>query len=205
MHLPHYKHLFLKPSRTAKASPLLIFLHGIGECGPNLEDVKRHGPPKIAPYYGLDRFYILSPQCRANSDWDSARLEEFVCAAIAHLHDDDPPLDKRRIYLTGLSMGGFGVWDVSTRCPQLFAAVAIVCGGGDPELATKLQEKPIWLFHSATDKAVPIIATDTLFDELRRIDAPVTYTRYRDLEHGETWERAYGSPCLYDWFLQHTL
>jgi predicted peptidase len=196
--LPHYR-CDLRPSGSDsdERPPLIVFLHGAGERGDELALVRRHGPPSIAPRYGLDRFLILSPQCPADAQWSAIHLDEFIRAAIARLS-----VDADRVYLTGISMGAFGGWEIAMRSPELFAAAALVCGGGDPAGASRLSTVPVWLVHSAADAAVSPGYSDRLFDALRHHDAEVTYTRFRSLGHVETWQHFYGSRMLYDWFLE---
>ncbi|MGB0713930.1 MAG: phospholipase, partial [Gammaproteobacteria bacterium] len=119
------------------------------------------------------------------------------------------PVEPARVYLTGINMGGVGAWELGTGDPDVFAALVPICGGGDPHradrLVTKRGAKPVWLFHSARDRAMPVEGSDRIFDGLRARDGYVTYTRYDDLDHVQTWERAYGSSVLYDWLLAHSL
>jgi predicted peptidase len=173
------------------------FCTGLGECGDNLALLRRHGPLKLFPAHGLDRFIVLAPQSPSDP-WDAAHLEQFTRAAIKKY-----PVDERRVFLTGISMGGIGAWNLVSRCPKLFAATVMICGRGDVRKASSFAKakRPIWLFHSAAD-AFPVAGSDSIFDELRRLGAEVSYTRYRDLNHVQTWERAYESPLLYDWFLR---
>jgi predicted esterase len=130
--------------------------------------------------------------------WDPERLATFLAEVV-----EQTRADASRVYVTGLSMGGTGALDLAAEIPDRIAAATILCGEGDPAKATQLAGLPIWLFHSAADGAVTVEHGDRVFDALRALNAPVTYTRYRDADHGQTWERAYGSPLMYDWFLQH--
>ena len=198
--LPHYQHDALGQPAAGLRKPLILFLHGRGECGDNIALVRKHGPPKLFPAHGLDRFIVLAPQCPTGQTWNEAHLEALTRAAIQVY-----PVEEQRIYATGLSMGGVGIWDLATRCPQLFAAIAPLCGDGDPGRANNLVNprlKPIWLFHSAADAVISVQGSDSLFQGLCQVRAEVTYTRYNSLTHVGTWERAYDSALLYDWFLQ---
>jgi predicted peptidase len=199
LNLPEYPCLLLEADGGAMGRPLLLFLHGRGECGTNLKTVKTHGPPKLFPQYGLGRYSVLAPQCPAGKTWERNLLSAFVQKAIEQVNPD-----AKRIYLTGISMGGFGAWELAAGTPQRFAAVVIVCGGGDAKHAEKFHALPIWLFHSAADEIVKVGSSDGLFEALRAQNAPVTYTRYRDASHVATWERAYESSLLFDWLLQHS-
>lgn len=134
------KYLLFLPegaSDETKRWPLLMFLHGSGERGDDLEKVKTHGPPKMVEKDKDFPFILVSPQAEQFSGWSSDILNallEDVCARL--------PVNTDRIYLTGLSMGGFGTWDFATQYPQHFAAIAPVCGGGDPESACRLKDVP---------------------------------------------------------------
>jgi predicted peptidase len=199
LNLREYPSLFFEAEGGAKGRPLLLFLHGIGERGTDLEKVKAYGPPKLFPQYGLDRFSLLAPQCPEGRFWDGGLLNIFVERVVGQVN-----ADVRRIYLTGFSMGGFGAWELAAEIPERFAAVAIVSGGGNPLHARKFSSLPIWLFHSAADEAIKVENGDTLFESLRAQNAPVNYTRYHDAGHVATCERAYTSSLLYDWLLQQT-
>jgi predicted peptidase len=194
-----YPYLIFRARRGASGQPLLLFLHGSGESGTDLELVKRNGPPKLFPRFGLDRFSVVAPQCPDERlGWDPTRLATFLAEII-----EQTRADARRIYVTGLSMGGTGALDLAAEVPDRIAAATILCGEGDPAKAPRLDRLPVWLFHSAADGAVPVTYGDRLFDALRDRNATVTYTRYRDADHGQTWERAYESPFMYDWLLSH--
>jgi Predicted peptidase len=194
-----YPYLIFEASGGTAGQPLLLFLHGSGESGTELERVRVHGPPKLFPRFGLDRFSVVAPQCPDETvGWDPERLATFLAEVV-----EQTRADASRVYVTGLSMGGTGALDLAAEIPDRIAAATILCGEGDPAKATQLAGLPIWLYHSAADGAVTVEHGDRVFDALRALNAPVTYTRYRDADHGQTWERAYGSPLMYDWFLQH--
>jgi predicted peptidase len=198
--LPHYSHLVDGLPRAGERKPLLLFLHGKGERGQNLKAVRAHGPPQLYPRHGLDRFIVLSPQCPAEEKWDAGKLDEFLSAFC-----QGSPVDPSRIYLTGLSLGGEGGWNLLRLRPERFAASVLICGRVAPETTRglTLRLNPIWLIHSAADDAVPVSHSDTLFAELKAIGAPVTYTRYDSFGHVKTWQEAYRGTRLYDWLLQY--
>jgi predicted peptidase len=194
-----YPYLIFEARGGTAGQPLLLFLHGSGESGTELEKVKINGPPKLFPRFGLDRFSVVAPQCPDERiGWEPARLARFLAEVV-----EQTRADARRIYVTGLSMGGTGALDVAAEIPDRFAAATFLCGEGDPAKAPRLGRLPVWIFHSAADGAVPVAFGDRLFDALRAHNVPVTYTRYPDADHGQTWERAYGSALMYDWLLQH--
>lgn len=188
----------------AQRYPLLLFLHGSAERGEDLALVRRHGPPKLVrgafrPLY-LDPFIIVSPQCPAGEAWSEEALVAVLDQACTTWR-----VDVTRVYLTGISMGGYGAWRLALAHPQRFAALAPICGGGNPALARQLEQVPVWIFHSAADRVVSAEESDRMFGALVDCSANVTYTRYRSLSHVETWEAAYSQPMLYEWFLQHGL
>jgi predicted peptidase len=198
--LPHYRYVVDGLPHAGEKKPLLLFLHGKGERGRDPNVVRAHGPPHLYPRFGLDRFIVLSPQCPDDQKWNTGHLEEFL-TAFCSTHAVDP----RRVYLTGLSLGGEGGWNLLTRCPERFAASVLICGRVDPATLKNLRRPttPIWLVHSAKDESVPVALSDGLFDALRALDARLTYTRYDSLGHVQTWQEAYSSSSLFDWLLRH--
>jgi predicted peptidase len=197
--LPGYASLLFEAKGGTEGRPLLVFLHGGDERGSDLEKLKAHGPPHLFPRYGLDRFSVLAPQCPEGKKWEARFLAAFVDAAVDRIRPD-----PGRIYVTGISMGGYGTWELAARTPERYAAVAVICGGGATEHAASFSSLPLWLFHSASDERVRVERGDELFEALQQQNTPVTYTRYADASHVDTWQRAYGSTILFDWFLQHT-
>ncbi len=180
-----------------KRWPLILFLHGAGQRGDNLDLLKEHGIPKI-----LDRnpdfpFIVVSPQCPADGWWStdvpSALLDEIVRKY---------RVDEDRVYVTGLSMGGFGTWLLALEYPHRFAAIAPICGGGNPLIAHRIKHLPVWAFHGAKDKVVPLAKTKEMVEALRKCGGNVKLTIYPDAEH-DAWTRTYENPILYQWFLKH--
>jgi predicted peptidase len=186
--------------------PLILFLHGLGERGSCIEMVKKHGPPKIAASRPDFPFMVVSPQCPEGqwwrTDWLAVLLDE-ICEKL--------PVDASRIYLTGLSMGGFGTWNLAMAYPERFAAIAPICGGGDPyppygydeKRAQALKALPIWTFHGAKDTVVKIAETERMVRILRYFGCSIEFTVYPEAEHN-CWTQTYENPKLYEWFLsQH--
>ncbi|MBI3469587.1 MAG: prolyl oligopeptidase family serine peptidase, partial [Planctomycetes bacterium] len=128
-----------------KAWPLLLFLHGAGESGNDLKQVKRHGPPKLVETGNELSFIVVSPQSPGRG-WDVQALNALLDDVVAK-----HKVDQNRIYVTGLSMGGFGTWSLAAAYPERFAAIVPICGGGDPASAKRLKDLPIWVFHGAKD------------------------------------------------------
>lgn len=222
--------LYLPPGYDAKAAkqwPLILFLHGSGERGTNLAQVAVHGPPKLvkknppapknetaeakanreaATKLAAENFIIISPQCPNYERWDAEVLLELL-ATVQAAHRVDP----RRVYLTGLSMGGYGSWALLARAPERFAAVAPICGGGDTidfllaggGKGTALKTTPVWAFHGAKDGVVPPNESERLVNLLKKLGVKdVQLTVYPDAQH-DSWTETYNNPKLYEWFLAH--
>lgn len=176
--------------------PLMIFLHGAGERGSDISKVKVHGPPKIVETDDMP-FIILSPQCPADQWWNIRDLDYLLEEILKNYN-----IDQDRIYLTGLSMGGFGTWAWAAEHPEKFAAIAPICGGGDPRLAGALVDIPAWVFHGAKDKVVPITGSSEMVDALKELGADIKFTIYPEAGH-DSWTETYANPDLYEWFLSH--
>lgn len=178
--------------------PLLLFLHGIGERGSDLDEVARHGPPREVEAGRDLPFVVAAPQCPAGHYWSLPLLGELLNHLLA-AH----PVDPDRVYLTGLSMGAHAVWALGMAEPWRFAALAPVCGGGDPRKAGRLARVPVWAFHGAQDPVVPVASSRTMVAALRRCGGRAELTEYPDAGH-DAWTRAYGGDALYRWFLGHS-
>lgn len=183
--------------RETKLWPLIFFLHGAGERGADLELVKRQGLPRIVESIQGFPFIVLSPQCPPAMGWS----REYLLALlddIAGKYRADPG----RIYLTGISMGGYVTWNLAILHPNRFAAIAPICGGGDPHLAHRLAHLPVWAFHGARDTIVPLSESEEMVEAVRKAGGDVRFTVYPDAGH-DSWTPSYSNPDLYDWFLQH--
>lgn len=190
LHLPESYH-----KEKEKQWPLMLFLHGAGERGTDLSKVKKHGPPKLVETDPAFPFILVSPQCPEGERWDHEKLYSFLLNII-----DRYRVDRSRIYLTGLSMGGFGTWDLACAHPELFAAIAPICGGGIPFEAKKLADIPVWVFHGEDDTIVPIQRSEEMVAALERAGGNVKFTRYKATGH-DSWSRAYAGDELFTWFL----
>lgn len=176
--------------------PLILFLHGAGELGNKLELVKKHGIPKIVERRPDFPFVVLSPQCPDETTWwDHHRTLKLLLDEIVAKY----AIGRHRIYLTGLSMGGYGTWSLAMTYPKLFAAIAPICGGGFPEFACLLKDVPIWAFHGAEDRVVKLEASQRIVDALRACGGDVRFTVYPGAGH-DPWTRTYNNPKLYKWF-----
>jgi len=196
------KYLLFLPADYAKKQqrwPLIMFLHGAGERGDDLEKVKKHGPPKIVENRKDFPFIVVSPQC-PTVDWWTDKVEVLI-----NLLDDIVArykVDKERIYLTGLSMGGYGTWSLASAHPERFAAIAPICGGGKRFMAMRLKDIPVWVFHGAKDKTVPLKESEEMVNAIRNRGGNAKFTIYPDAGH-DSWTETYNNQKLYDWFLEH--
>ncbi|MBH8576851.1 prolyl oligopeptidase family serine peptidase [Nostocaceae cyanobacterium CENA369] len=179
--------------------PAIVFLHGAGERGSNLEDVKRQGLAKVVEEQPDFPFIVISPQCPLSKSWLVEKLSPLLDRAIASY-----PIARDRIYLTGLSMGGYGTWRWATAEPERFAAIAPICGGDNPLKASNLQNLPVWAFHGAQDRIVPLRESAIMVSALKAHGGNVKFTVYPEVGH-DSWTQTYNNPELYEWFLQHRL
>ena len=195
-------------------SPLVLFLHGAGERGSdNLAHLK-YLPTWLADPAARRRHpcFVLAPQCRADKRWvdvswaDGASTPQAaapsvdLAAAVAALDDvlAREAVDTGRIYLTGLSMGGFGTWDLAARMPERFAAILPVCGGGDERVAGRIAALPTWCFHGDADKAVPVARSRSMIAAVRTAGGQPIYSELPGVGH-DSWTSAYRDPFVLDW------
>lgn len=179
----------------ARKWPLILFLHGAGERGNDLEKVKIHGIPLVAEKNPDFPFIVVAPQCPADGWWSNNVLIALL-DDIQKRYQTDPD----RVYLTGLSMGGFGTWTLATEYPGRFAAIAPICGGGNALLAWRLRNIPIWAFHGAKDKVVPVALSENMVKAVNASGGNARLTVYPNATHN-SWTRTYDTPDLYAWFL----
>ncbi len=187
-----------------KKWPLMVFLHGAGERGTDLEKVAVHGPPKLAAQRPEFPFVVISPQCPENQLWDVEALDALLTHVLATL-----TVDPARVYLTGLSMGGNGTWSWATAHPDRFAAIVPICGWADPVQVwissgprrPALERLPIWAFHGAKDEVVPLSNSQAMVKAFERIGNHARLTVDPDAGH-DSWTAAYNDPALYDWLLR---
>lgn len=191
-------------AQPAKQWPLVLFLHGAGERGRELSDVAKLGLAARAAAGDEFPFIIIAPQC-PESRWWHLMLEDLE-ALLRHAVERYR-VDTSRIYVTGLSMGGFGTWHFATEHPHALAAIAPVCGGGDnrlgfPQRVRAIAHLPVWAFHGDADEVVPPRQSRELVQQLRDAGATnVKLTLYSNVGH-DSWKRAYDDPNLYDWLLK---
>jgi predicted peptidase len=185
--------------KNDRGLPLVLFLHGSGESGDDVQKVKKHGLPKLIEAGKTFPFIVVSPQSPSprigwNPDALGALLDEV---------ESQHKVDKDRVYVTGLSMGGFGTWALAAAYPKRFAAIAPICGGGNPETARKLKDLPIWVFHGAKDPVVRPRQSERMVEALKNAgNKQVKLTMYPEAGH-DSWTETYDNPKLYEWLLEH--
>lgn len=188
-------------------------MHGAGERGNNNEIQLTH----IDVVFGSEDFrrdfpcFILLPQCAENNrwvevDWDlpshtipqsmSVPLKLTMTVLLRTIHKYN--IDTNRIYVTGLSMGGYGTWDIIARFPEIFAAAVPICGGGDENTAEIIYDIPIWAFHGAKDRLVPVSRTQNMINAIKAQGGTPKYTEFPDLGH-LSWNAAYATEGLWEW------
>lgn len=176
--------------------PLLLFLHGAGERGDNLDLVKKHGPPQRIEAGEQFPFIVVSPQCPKDGWWEPFALKVLLDDLVQKYK-----VDPDRIYLSGLSMGGFGTWALAASQPDRFAALVPICGGGDPQWAKRIAHIPVWAFHGAKDPVVPVTRSQQMVEALEKKGAKAKLTIYPEASH-DSWTEAYADPQLYQWLLE---
>ncbi|MBG6110158.1 putative peptidase [Flavobacterium sp. CG_9.10] len=188
------------PANTKEKKPLIIFLHGSGEKGTDIEKVKVHGPFKYLKSHALDA-YILAPQCPENEYWN----EEVLYRLILKIQKENN-IDPSRIYLTGLSMGGWGAWNLAFAHPETFAALVPIAGFVDrvPMIEDcKIKNIPTRIFHGLLDDVVNVDYAITIYKKLRTCNANVELTIFDDAGH-DSWSKVYDNQEIYDWMFKQT-
>ena len=179
-----------------KKWPLIFFLHGAGETGESVQKVKATGLPKLLETKTDMPFVVVSPQSPYGG-WNADKLNSLLGEVIAKYK-----VDPDRVYLTGLSMGGYGTWELGTSYPERFAAIAPICGGGFPPRASRLRGVAVWAFHGAKDDVVPIARTEAMIKAMKEAGFEPKFTIYPEAGH-DSWTETYKNPELYKWFLEH--
>jgi predicted peptidase len=218
-----YSYLVSRPADPvpgpARKWPAILFLHGAGERGSRVEDVARQGIPRLVQATAelspveralgeevATRFVVIAPQCPAFEVWNEHELLRLLDEVIS-----EHAVDPTQLYLTGMSMGGFGAWMLGLRHPRRFAAIVPICGGGritdiTAALAANeaaLRSLGVWAFHGAKDRVVPLEESERMIDELKRVGiAGAKLTVYPNVEH-DSWSQTYSNPEIYRWLLEH--
>ena len=215
-----YRILFPEGYKKDKKYPLVLFLHGGGEKGRDNEKQLLHGIKVFLDPENRKKFpcIVIAPQCMPDDSWSSAKVDRSVQPAIRDFNYTYPitkslaaveeltkdiikkeSIETKRAYVTGLSMGGMGTYEIVGRNPGLFEAAAAVCGGGDPKSYSKKHTKTrFWIFHGDADDVVDIKYSREMLNRLKELKADVKYTGYPGVGHN-SWENAYAEPGLFPW------
>jgi predicted peptidase len=211
----------LKPvsPESKEQFPLIIFLHGAGERGSDNEVHIKHISEFVTDPKNRGKYpcFVLAPQCPKNQMWadfkgsganvslseNPTRPTQLLIELIDQIMKEFP-IDESRIYITGLSMGGYGTWDLIARFPDKFAAAVPICGGGAPETVARIKHIPIWAFHGALDRIVMPQESRKMIAALQKAGATPGYTEYPDIEHN-SWVHAYKEPHLVHWLFKQKL
>lgn len=202
-----------KKAEAGKQYPLVLFLHGAGERGSDNKVQLKHGVNDIlkgAAALG-ESIFLIAPQCPANEWWTTAApdrckrkeagVKESLTEAVLALIDETAekhPIDPKRIYITGLSMGGYGTWDMLARSPQTWAAAIPICGGGDPSSVRRFKQIPIWIFHGDADEVVPAKNSELMAAALEDVNGKAELTMYPGVGH-DSWTQTYKNLEVIKW------
>lgn len=191
----HWNYLLYRDGDTPpEGMPLLLYLHGSGQCGNDLELVRQHWPPAFCPHIPM---LVLAPQCPP----DMPLWEPHAVMALLEQVVQEYAVDRRRICITGMSMGAYGMWETLIRYPDVFAAAASVCHGGYTHRASLIKHIPTWLFHGLRDTLVDPALSLRMAQALAAEDAPdLRVTFYTQADH-DAWSLAYAEQALYLWML----
>jgi len=216
------KFLLLRPAKIEpdKKYPVILFLHGAGERGSDNRAQLTHFPEKMSEPGHRERYpaFVIAPQCPSGKRWvevnwnakqstpqtpEPTEPMQGAIAALQHVLKTEPA-DASRVYLTGLSMGGYGAWDLAVRHPEWFAAVVPICGGGDERQAAKLKDMPVWVFHGDKDNAVPVARSRTMVEAIRAAGGEPKYSELPGVGHN-SWQPAYDEKSgLLTWMFQQS-
>lgn len=199
-----------------KHPALILFLHGMGERGADNLRQTRHGIPELLAWLKKERKHciVIAPQCPQDAVWSNLnggfkgadqlsikKMPSYPMKLVFDVVDGmviRHQVDRARIYITGLSMGGYGTFDALARRPDFFAAAMPVCGGGDRKTADRFKHVPIWVFHGAADKVVPAQMSRTMVDALKSAGGSPKYTEYPKVGH-DAWSPTYANPAVWRW------
>jgi predicted peptidase len=207
----------LKPDNydPQKKYPLVLFLHGAGERGSDNKAQLKNSVNEFVKAEFRKKYpcFLIAPQCPTNNGWshfmtkkgapkpegqaDPGRLAVELVESIQKEYSIDP----NRLYITGLSMGGYGTWDIIARHPDMFAAAVPICGGGDPSKAEKFAKMPIWVFHGGKDPVVPPARSREMVEAIKKAGGEAKYTEYPDVGHN-SWVKAYQDADMMAWLFE---
>jgi hypothetical protein len=196
-----YPYLAYLPSSydkdDTKAWPLIIYLHGSSCKGNNLEKLKKYGPPFYLERGMQVDAIVISPQCPSNKNWTVGTWFESFFTELKEKYHIDPS----RVYLTGMSLGGFGTWDLASRYPEYFAAIMPLCGGGRTSMVETLKDIPTWVFHGEVDKKVKLQRSQEMVKAMQEVGSDPKFSILKGQGHGI--QKVYSDQTIYEWLLSH--
>lgn len=213
-----YRSFYPEAYKKGETLPLILFLHGAGERGDDNESQLVHIAPLLSSdsLQNINPCILIFPQCPEDDYWAhvnrgggqwTVKSSESPTPAMQEVMSildkvlDDPQVDKTRLYISGLSMGGFGTFDLLSRKPTLFAAAVPICGGADTTKVDQYAHVPLWNFHGAIDPVVPVELSQDFISNFIEVGGNPRYTEYHDGEHN-IWDRAYKEPQLLTWLFK---
>ena len=217
-----FRYRLLRPAavESGRTYPVILFLHGAGERGSDNEAQLPYLPTWMAEEEQRTRHpcFVIAPQCRAerkwvDADWSKPEIPPHkpeptvdLAAAVAALDAvlRDEPADPARVYLTGISMGGFGTWDLAARMPDRFAALLPICGGGDVATAARMATIPTWCFHGERDELVRVQVSRDMIGALEAAGGTPRYSELKGVGH-DSWTPAYRDSATLDWLFRQRL
>ncbi len=183
--------------KSDKIFPLLLFLHGGGESGTNINKVKKHGPPAQIASGREFPFIVLAPQNPHKKRlWD-----ETAIMALLDAIEKQYRVDPNRVYLSGLSRGAYSAWRLAVQYPDRFAALIVISGEAPMNYASWIGDLPIWVFHGDSDKSIDVSSSERMVESLRQSGNRAKLTIYTDTGH-DAWTRTYNNPDVYKWMLE---
>lgn len=203
----------------AESPAMVLFLHGAGERGDDNQVQLKHGVPDLLKWLEAndESAVVVAPQCNRGVWWadlrgdfrspDGGDLAETPSAMMTMVFEvvdrlaKEHQVDPKRIYVTGLSMGGFGSFAAVARRPEFFAAAMPVCGGGDPKTAVQIKDVPFWVFHGKSDNVVPLSASIVMVEALKKAGAKVEFREYPGVGH-DSWSATYRDPKVWQWLFE---
>lgn len=219
-----YRILYPKNYDRTKSYPVVLFLHGAGERGSDNEKQLIHGSKLFASEKVRNEFpsIVIFPQCKNDSYWSNVKIDReklplaltfdytreetkdlsMAIALTKHILKTEA-VNKNRVYIAGLSMGGMGTFEAVYRYPKLFAAAAPICGGGDTHYNKKAARIPFWIFHGDSDNVVSPDYSRIMFKKIQEFSKQVKYTEYPGVMHN-SWDNVFAEPEFLPWLFAHS-
>ncbi len=193
--------IYLPKDYDGKGSklPIVFFLHGVGERGDDLDLIEKHGIPKLIKNGKSFPFITVAPQCPPSQWWSEPKMIKSLISLVEEIFQKYD-IDKSKVYITGLSMGGFGTIALANERPDFFAAALAVCGGADFNDFENLRDMPLWLLHGSDDDTHPASYSEKIYDHLKDENSEIKLTIYDGVDHN-SWDITYDNPDIYDWLL----